>query len=237
MKRLLAFILITFVATAPLSAKDAFGIKNGKNDNTTPQKRRGNAPVLVSFGTNLSSYLGEEGQWQLGYSFGITFNFGVYKNLSMTLPISYTRINAAVKNFESKSYSSDGNIYKTLFDREISVGFLDFPILFSYNFFPTKKYDLKYLLGTGLIIGVKDFWKPPDNVTITDEIIGTHNIDIHDFPLDPAKPSNTGVNINTGVRFHVSRFYIDVLYILYPYTIKGINKLNAISLRLGIDIH
>ncbi len=156
----------------------------------------------------------------------------------MTLPLSYTRINASPKNVEGRSYASDGYIYKAFINREISVGFLEIPILFSYDFFSIKKYDFNYLFGIGLVIAVKDFSKlvQPKDVTITDEIIGTH-----DFPLDPVETRffipNSGLNINTGVRFHLGRLYIDVLYTLYPYKVKEINKLNSISLRLGIDIH
>ena len=237
MKKLLAFMLITFVSTAPLSAKDAFGARNETKAKTAFGKQAKKSPFLVSFGTNLSSFSGEEGDWQLGYNLGLTFNRHLYKNLSITLPLSYTRINTAPKNVEGKSYGNDGFIYRAFIDREISVGFLEFPILLSYNFSPTKKYETNYLLGFGLVLAAKDFSKvvQPEDVTITNEIIGTH-----DFPLDPVDTRffipNSGININTGVRFHVSRFYIDILYTLYPYTIKEINKLNSISLRLGIDI-
>lgn len=213
------------------------------------EKSSQEAKLLWTFGTNLSSFLNEEGEWQWGYSIGLTFNFRVYKNLSMTLPFSYTRINAAPENVAERYYSNDlaeetpypldYYVYKMLVDRKISIGFLEFPILFSFKFLSGKKYDLSYLLGTGVVIATRDFSKPtqPDDVTITDEIIGVHD----GFPL--ASPdetftiSNSGININTGIRFHVSRFYIDLLYVLYPYKIKDINKLNSISLRLGIDIH
>lgn len=211
---------------------------NQDADNITSRNQSGEAQLLVSFGTNLSSFPGEEGDWQLGYSLGLTFNIPVYRKLSITIPLSYTRINADPKNVEGRSYANDGYIYKTFVNREISIGFLELPILLGYKFYTAKRYDLSFLLGSALVIAAKDYSKTvqPEDVTITDEIIGTH-----DFPIDPVDTRftipNSGLNINTGVRLHISQFYIDVLYILYPYKIKEINKLNVISLRLGIDVH
>jgi len=207
------------------------------DDKSSSEKQSKKAIYFLSAGINFSSYLQEEGDWQPGYSIGLTFNFEVSKKISITLPFSYARINAAPQNVEGKSYSNDGYIYKTFVDREISVGFIEFPILVSYKLFSKTKYDLSYLLGPGLIIAVKDLSKSvqPEDVTITDEIIDTH-----DFPLDPVDTRftipNSGLNLSTGIRFHLSRFYIDLLYVLYPYEIKAINKLNSISLKLGIDI-
>lgn len=198
------------------------------------EKQLEKSKLLWSIGASLSSYLHEEGGWQWGYSVGLTLNFRVYKNLSMTLPFSYTRINAAPKNVEGRFYSlDDNNVYKELTDWQISVGFLEFPVLLNYKFFITNKYYLSYLLGPGLVIAVKDF-SSIENVTITDEIIGTHD---GVTPLEPLNVLHSGLNINSGVRFHVNRFYIDLLYVLYPYKIKDINKLNSISLRFGIDIN
>lgn len=237
MKKLPAFILIILISTATLSAKDSFGDENEINDTTAFEKESKRSILFFSLGANLSTFLYEEDEWQLGYNLGFTINIHVYKNFSITLPLSYTRINAALRNVEGKYYSNDGYIYKAFVNRKISVGFLEFPILFSYKFFSTKSYDLSCILGPGLVIAAKDFSKPvqPEDVTITDEIIGTHN-----FPIDPVDTRftipNSGLNVNTGIRFHISRFYIDLLYVLYPYEIKNINKLNSISLRLGIDM-
>ncbi|GEM_PF-5550403 len=202
------------------------------------QKQIKKSKLLWSFGTNLSSFLHEEGDWQLGYSLGLAFNIPVYQRLSIVIPFSFTRIDAAPRNVEGISYANDGYIYKTFVNREISIGFLEIPILFSYKFFIAKRYDLSFLLGPAVVIAAKDFSKTvqPEDVTITDEIIGTH-----DFPIDPVDTRftipNSGLNINTGLRLHVNRFYIDVFYILYPYKIKEINQLNSIALRMGIDIH
>lgn len=205
-----------------------------------PQERTQKTVVLLSVGTNLSSYLNEDGAWQLGYDLGLTFNIHVYRNLSMTLPFSYTRIEATPKNVEGKFYSHDGYIYKMFFNSEISIGFLEFPFLLDYKFYSTESYDLSYMLGPALALGVKDLSKPArgDDVTITNEIIGTYNVDSGDVYESDAYRylKNSGINLNTGIRFHVSRFYIDLLYCLYPYKIKHINKLNTISLRLGIDL-
>ncbi|NIU00526.1 MAG: hypothetical protein GWN01_06180, partial [Nitrosopumilaceae archaeon] len=90
-----------------------------------------------------------------------------------------------------------------------------------------------YVLGSGLVIATKDFSRI-EKFKKTDEIIG---VEKYGPPLEPQNVLYSGINIITGVRIHVSRFYIDLLYILYPYKIKDINKLNSISLRLGIDIH
>jgi len=207
------------------------------------------AIVLLSVGTNFSSYLHEEGQPRIGYNLGLTFNIPVYKNLSITLPFSYARINAAPERVAGRSYSYDlaektpnpvdYYIYKLLVNRKISIGFVQFPILLSYKFLPKEKYDFSYMLGAGLVIAATDFSTPtqPKDVTITDEIIGTYDTP----PIDPTTDetftlSNSGLTLNSGIRFHFTRFYIDLLYALYPYTIKDINKLNTLSLSLGIDL-
>ena len=251
MKKLLAFMLITFVATAPLRAKDAFGVRDETNAKTASGKQSRKSPFLVSFGTNLSFYPGEEGDRQLGYSFGLTFNFRVYKNLSMTLPISYTRINTALENVEGASgtYFSGDTLYKTLRDWQVSAAFFEVPLLFIYKF-PTKNnFEISYILGPGLAFAAKDFSKI-ENFTRTDEIIG---IDDGLISLDPSTPDlRSVINIITGVRLHISRFYLDLLYTFYsddikiiyklnstpryPTGIKTINKLNSISVKLGIDI-
>ena len=83
-----------------------------------------------------------------------------------------------------------------------------------------------------MVIGPKDLSRI-EKSTRTDEIIG---IEEYGPPLEPQNVLYSGININTGVRFHVSQFYIDLLYVLYPYKIKNINILNSISLKLGIDI-
>lgn len=237
MKKLPALILIILISIVKLSAKDSLSDENRTNDTTAFEKESEESILFFSLGVNLSSFLHEEDEWQWGYNLGFTINFHVSKNFLITMPLSYTRINAAPRNVEGKSYSNDGYIYKTFVNREISIGFFEIPILFSYKFFSTKSYDLSCILGPGLVIAAKDFSKPvqPEDVTITDEIIGTHN-----FPIDPVDTRftipNSGLNVNTGIRFNVSRFYIDLLYVLYPYEIKNINKLNSISLRLGIDM-
>ncbi|NIV13688.1 MAG: hypothetical protein GWN62_21130 [Aliifodinibius sp.] len=207
---------------------------NRMSDKMDSEKSSKKSILLWSFGTNLSSFINEEGTWQLGYSLGLTFDFRVFKNLSITLPFSYTRINAAPENVEGRTFPNIGeNIYKTLNDWQVSVGFLEFPILFTYKFFSKNSYDIRYILGPGLVIATKDFSKI-ENITKTDEIIG---VEKYGPPLEPQHELYSGYNIITGIRFHVSRFYISVLYALYPYKIKSINKLNSISFRLGIDIH
>jgi len=251
MKRLLAFMLITFVATAPLSAKDAFGARDETNAKTASEKQARKSPFLVSFGTNLSFYPGEGGDTQLGYSFGLTFNFKIYKNLSMMLPISYTRINTALKAVEGKTepWFTGENVYKTLSDWQISADFFEVPILFTYKFLTTNSYDINYVLGRGLTFAIKDYSKL--KYTVTDEVLGVsqypHSIDPETHEL------RSKVNIIiTGVRFHISRFYVSILYTFYgsnlkgisklystseyPHGIKRINDLNSISLKLGIDI-
>ncbi len=247
--RLILFILL--MATATLSAKDPFGIKNEMDEKTASEKQTGRSPVLVSVGTNLSFYPGEEGRWQLGYSIGLTFNYRIYKNLSMTIPLSYTRINTALENLEGTSdapFSGD-TLYKTLSDWQISAAFFEIPLLFIFEF-PTKNFELGYILGPGLAIAVKDFSKL-ENFTRTDEILG---LDDHYDPVDPDTDElRSAINIITGLRLHINRYYLDLLYTFYlnhikyinkldresiyfPNGIKRINKLNSISLKLSIDI-
>jgi hypothetical protein len=230
------------------------GSVSGKEPSS--EKKSSKGVLLWSFGVNWSSYIHEEGEWKLGYNLGLTFNIKIYKKLSITLPFSYARINAAPENVagrfysydhaeetsvhvEETSYILDYYIYRSFVDREVSIGFLEFPILFSYNFFSTKRYQLSCLLGTGLVFAIKDFSKlsKPEDVTITNEIIGTYDTLPLAFSTDETFTlSNSGLTLNSGIRFHVGRLYVDILYILYPYTIKDINKLNSISLRIGIDI-
>jgi hypothetical protein len=202
------------------------------DDKLESEKQQRKTNLLVSVGMNYSSYIHQESEWQLGYNLGLTFNFKVYKKLSISLPFSYARINTAPQNVEGRFYSDDGYIYKMFVEGQISVGFLEFPILFSYKFLTVKSYNFSFTFGPGLVIAIKDF-STTEDVLITDEIIGMHHGVI---PLEPAYVLSSGFNINSGIRFNVSRFYIDFLYILYPYEIKEINKLNTISLRLGIDI-
>ena len=188
---------------------------------------------MVSVGTNLSSFLHEEGEWQLGYNLGLTFNVHLYKNLSMTLPFSYTRINASPKNVESQSIQDVGEyIYKTLTDWQLAVGVIEIPLLFTYKFFSKNRYDISYIVGLGLGFTEKDYSRI-EKFTKTDEIIG---VERYGYPLEPQHPTPPLFgNIYTGIRFHKGRFYIDLLYAYYPDNIKEINKLNSISLKLGID--
>lgn len=233
MKKLPTLILIILISTGAMSAKDPIGVKNGINDKRASETQSKKSILFLSLGVNLSSYLQEEGEWQWGYNLGFTINIHVYKNFSITLPLSYTRINAAPENVEGRTFPDFGeNIYKILIDWQVSVGFLEFPILFRYKFYTAKSYDLSYVLGPGLAFATKDFSRI-ENVTKTDEIIG---VEKYGRPLEPQYSLTSVASINTGIRFHVSRFYIDLLYVLYPYEIKNINKLNSISLRLGIDM-
>ncbi len=221
------------MATATLSAEDAFGIMNGMNEKTASEKQTGRPPAWVSLGTNLSFFSGEEGGWKPGYSIGLTFNFPICRNLSMTLPLSYTRINAAPRNVADRTYFSFGDtVYKTLSDWEVSIVFFEAPLLLSYRFLTQKSYDFRYILGFGAAFAVKDF-SELKKITITDEIIGIDNTSPVDYPNYKL---HSDINITTGVRFHLGRFYLDLLYALYPYDIKDIAPLNSISLKLGIGI-
>ncbi|RMD48009.1 MAG: hypothetical protein D6830_07730 [Ignavibacteria bacterium] len=231
--RLIFFIFL--MATAALSAKDAFGIKNEMNEKTASEKQTGRSPVLVSVGANLSSYPGEEGAWQLGYSIGLIFNIiNIHKNLSMILPFYYVRINTAPKNVEGRTYTflAGEKIYKTLSDLQVSIVHVEAPLLFSYKFLTKNKYDISYILGAGIAIGIKDFSRV-EKFTRTDEIIG---VEQPPFPSGIPNELKDGWIIITGVRFHVHRLYLDLFYALYPYDVKDINRLNSISLKLGIDI-
>ncbi|RMD48010.1 MAG: hypothetical protein D6830_07735 [Ignavibacteria bacterium] len=227
------FILFTFlILTGPLNANDFYGEKNGENDKTLPQKQSKKSSLLFSYGTNLSFFSGEEGGWRPSYSIGLTFNFPIYRNLSMTLPLSYIRINAAPKNVADRTYFGSDTVYKTLSDWEVSIVFFEVPVLLSYRFLNQKSYDFRYVLGFGLAFAVKDF-SELKKFTRTDEILG---ID-YTSPVDyPNYKLHSDINITTGVRFHLGRFYLDLLYAFYPYDIKDIAPLNSISLKLGIGI-
>ncbi len=247
--KVLILFFIFLITTAPLNAKNPNGVTDGENNKTTAQKRPEKPPILVSYGINFSSYLGEKGEGQLGYSHGLTVNFRIYKNLSMTLPFSYTRINAALENVEGKTDADLGeNVYKTLSDWQISAVFFEVPLLFTYKF-PTKNsYDFGFVFGPGLAFAIKDYSKL--KFTRTDEIL---EISRYGASIDPETHKlRSALNIITGVRFHINRFYLDLLYTFYPEDIKGIyklhgtsqyphgiksiNNLNSISLKLGIDI-
>lgn len=229
----LFFFFMCLILTTTLSAKDAFSVRNETNAKTASEKQVKESPFLVSFGTNLSSFLGEEGSWQLGYSMGLTFNIQIDPRLSLTIPLSYNRINAGPRKVEDRTNSDIGQyIYKTLSDWQVSVVHIEVPVLFTYKFLTKNSYDIRYLLGAGIAVGIKDFSKI-EKFTKTNEIIG---IEQHGISLGVPNELLGGGNIITGVRFHASRFYIDLLYLYYPYEIKDINKLNSISLRLGIDI-
>jgi hypothetical protein len=233
MKKYSVFILIVLISTTLLNARNFVGVELGQKDTLNYKKSSENKKLLLLFGTNLSSFINEEGDWQLGYSIGLTLDFRVYKSLSISLPVSYTRINAAPKKVEGRTFPNVGdNIYKTLTDWQVSFSYLEIPIISTYKFFSKNNYDIRYALGPGLVIGPKDLSRI-EKSTRTDEIIG---IEEYGPPLEPQNVLYSGININTGVRFHVSRFYIDLLYVLYPYKIKNINILNSISLKLGIDI-
>lgn len=201
---------------------------------------------MLSAGLNTSSYLTEESGWRLGYRLGLTFNIKISKAVFITLPFAYTRIYALQKNVEGKYYSrdyvdesyQDYYVYKLFRDWQISVGLLEIPILLSYKFYNTKWYNISCTFGPGIVIAIKDFSKQA-SYTFTDEIIGTHDGAVFDS-VDPVDPypyfENSGFNLNTGLRFNVSRFYFDIVYTLYPFEIKEIKKLNTISLILSVDL-
>jgi hypothetical protein len=187
--------------------------------------------LLVSLGVNASTFLHEESEWQLGYSLGFIMNFKLYKNFSLTLPFSYTRINTAVKNVEGRYYSySDPYIYKTLSNRQISVVFFEIPILVSYKFLTGKRMNLSLLLGSGLAIASKDNSKL-ESVTLTEEITGLHH---GNYPLEPQNSFSSGLNIYAGIRFQANRFFIDALYYFYQYEIKDIDQISTVSVRFSL---
>lgn len=233
---ILLFILLCFEVVHCI-CKDIYPSKSPINNIQNEEKEKSNKGVLLlSIGVNISSYLFEDGDWDLGYNFGLTFNIRLFKKLFITLPFSYTRINASPKNIEGYfySYSPENYIFKMFKDYQISIDFLEFPILLNYKFYKKRNYNFSILFGPGLIISVKDYSKT-ENSIITDEIIGTYDT----MPVDPHEfitIANSGLNFNTGIRFNISRFYFDLVYSLCPYTIKEINKLNSISLNLGVDL-
>lgn len=238
-KKLLSLLFLYFYVSIPpssalgLNAENNFQKFNEKVD--TQDKKE--VKVLLSAGGNISKYISEMGDWQFGYRLGLTFIRNISSKIEITIPFSYIRTHAMPEKVKGKSYANDGNIYRTFVDRDIAVGFIELPLLFSYNVYSAKTYNLHYLFGPGLVIAAKDYSKliEPKDVTITDEIIGTHN-----FPLDPVETRftipNSGLNVNTGIRFNVSRFYFDLLYVLYPYDVKEINKVNSISFIVHVDI-
>ena len=249
MKKSLAFVIVILFSMAPLVAKNSSETKSVGNDNTIRQKESGKSHYFVSFGTNMSGFPGEKGKWKIGYTLGITFKFRVYKNLSMSLPFSYNRINAALKNVEGKTDPGYGeDVYKTLSDWQIKVVFFEVPLLFTYKFLAKSSYDVRYICGPGLSFAVKDFSKL--NFTRTDEILG---ISQYSSSVDPETYAlRSSFNIITGVELHISRYYLNLLYTFYlnnikgisklystskyPHALKRINNLNSISVKLSIDI-
>lgn len=228
MRKLLAVVLIILAATASMSAKNTLETKAVERDKVTPQKPSRKLPIWVTFGTNLSSYPGEESEWKLGYSLGLTFSFKIYKKLSMSLPLSFNRINTALKDLEGQTIPIEPgmNVYKTLSDWQISADFFEVPLLITYKFFTMKSYDIDYVLGPGLALAIADYSQLV--YTVTDEIIGISQ----DYPpLDPTtRELRSTLGIITGARFHFSRCYVSILYTLYLNNIKGINKLDDTSI-------
>jgi len=230
-------------------ANKSLGAKNGKNDNTQLQKHFDDSPFWVSFGTNVSGFPGEKGEWKIGYSLGITFKFKIYKKLSASLPLSLNRINAALKNVEGKTDPGYGEeVYKTLSDWQIKVVYFEVPLLFTYKLFAKNSYDIRFVGGPGLSFPVKDYSK--QNFTRTDEILG---ISQYSSSIDPETHAlRSSFNIFTGVEFRINRFCLNLLYTFYlnsingisklyitseyPHALKKINNLNSISLKLSIEI-
>jgi len=237
-KQFIYFFLIIFVGNIQ-SYSPSIPLGNQNQDISGETKIKSTKGIFyLSAGINISSYLIEKSEVQLGYSFGFTFNIMLSNYAFITLPFSYTRINTAPKDVEDYyySYPPSNYIYKRLVDYQLSLGFLEFPVLLGYEFYENQGYNLNFIVGPGLVISIKDYSKV-ENSTITDEVIGIYDT----LPLensfngDPVV-ANSGFNLNLGVRFNVSRFYFDLIYALYPYKIKDINKLNTLSLTFGVDL-
>ncbi len=121
---------------------------------------------------------------------------------------------------------SGDTLFKTLRDWQISAAFFEIPLLFIFEF-PTKNFELGYILGPGLAIAAKDFSKLK-NFIRTDEILG---LDDGNEPVDPATGEfRSVINIITGVRLHINRYYQDLRYIFNPDHIKLIGKLDRESI-------
>jgi Outer membrane protein beta-barrel domain len=221
------FMILIFVANVIGQAENS---NHKKLNNHDKQESK----IFLSFGTNLSSYLHEEDNWHLGYNIGLTFNITVYRRLSVSIPFSYSRLNATPKEVEGRYYSIiNSNIYKKLTNWKVSFAYFEIPILLNYKLFVINKYKLSFMFGPGLAIKVKDF-SNIEKTEITEEIIGNQSNE--SIPQEPQNLLHSAFNINSGVRIHFRRIYIEIGYILYPSEIKRINKLNVISLRLGIAI-
>ena len=192
---------------------------------------------MVSAGINTSSYLNEDGGWQLGYRLGWTFNFKVSKFVVVSLPFAYVRINAYQQNVEGSYYSHDNYVYRTYKDWHISLSFFEFPILLSYKFYNAERYNLSFSFGPGIKIAIKDYSGQP-TYTFTDEIIGTHDgqrFDSIDSGDSYGYFRNSGMNFYTGIQFNLRRFYLDLLYTINPFNIKDLKSLHTLSLIISID--
>lgn len=220
-------------------------LDNKPQDIEETEKKPRKTVILFSAGCNISSYFTEDGGWQLGYRIGMTINTKVSEAVFIMLPFAYVRINAFQKNVERKFYSGvyvdesyqDYYVYKLFRDWKISLAFFEFPVLLGYKVYQTNRYNISFTFGPGIAFAIKDISKQP-TYTFTDEIIGTHNGEVfNSFNESDAYRyfKNSGLNLNTGIRFNVSRLYLDVMYTFYPYKIKEIKNLNTISLILSVD--
>ena len=247
MKRLIPYLISAILFLGFIQSYAQNNVPENKpQDTEETEKKSKKGILLVSVGSNISSFLTEYGGWQLGYRIGVTFNIKVSKDVFVTPPFAYTRINAFRKNAEEEFYSYDNvgesyqefYIYKLFIDQKISLAFLEFPALLCYRFYQTNRYGVSITLGPGFALAVKDFSKWP-TVTITNEIIGTHNGEVFDI-VDGNDPyrylKDSGYDLNAGIRFNLSWFYLDMMYTYYPYTINEIENFNAISLIFSVDL-
>lgn len=221
-------IFLLLFSNAFLSAKSEL---QQKKDDDVNSKKNQKTLVLVTAGSNISKFISEKGNWQVGYSVGLTFDNYHNNRLTITLPISFNRINALPKEIKSRSFPSVGeNIYRTLIDWNFSVFYLEIPVLFAYKIYTFNNYSLRFILGPGLIFTLNDN-SNVKNVIKTDEILG---VEEYGPPLEPQYSlDKITSSLNTGIRLQRSRFYFDLIYSLNPNNLKKINKINTLSLKVS----
>lgn len=184
-------------------------------------------------GINVSGLQNIGSEKRFGYLIGLTISHKLSNLIDIDISGLVSRQNLFLKNI--KSTGSDGQfVYRIIHNYKISILFLELPVMINYKLWDNNFYSFYAGFGLGYSISSKDYSERTDFVN-TGEILNI-GIPVDEHYIEDSVFDNSGIHINSGIRFNYNKFMIKLLYVNKRYDLKRIDKEHTFSLHFGYNL-
>ncbi|MHB2153846.1 hypothetical protein ACX8XN_05545 [Calditrichota bacterium GD2] len=233
--QILLFFLINTVISQNLNLKKEIESKDSLI--TINQQYKNDITLYFEAGMCLSKFQNINSKYGYGYSAGITIAHKLTKSIAFNYSVILSKQNILYKNHVS-SWRDDNYVYRQFFDVNISVLFVELPVMINYKFWNTSSSSFYVSFGVGYSISIRNDYRK-SNFRNTNEVLGTvFEIPIpeNDKFIDDSIFDNSGYNINTGIQFKYKKIFLRFLYINKRYKLRYIDKEHTFLFNFGYQL-